>query len=152
MTDDAPSAPMIVVATDCSEMGERALQWAVDLASKAHLRVHVVLAWHLPAGDWAPEPEADEKAESYSDRLAKVATKLLAESIDRVSAHHEGVSITSEHVKGMPVDVVLRVVKEQNASLLVMGRSHQGWLAKKVSGSLSEYFAANADCPVAVVR
>lgn len=152
MTDDMASAPMMVVATDCSEMGDRALEWAVDFASKANVRVHVVLAWHLPAAGWAPEPETDENAANYSDRLAKVAVKLLAESVDRAAAHHEGVIITSEQVKGMPADVVLNTVKEQDATLLVIGRSRQGWLAKKVSGSLSEYFAQNADCPVVVVK
>ena len=48
--------------------------------------------------------------------------------------------------------VIVRVASEMNADVLVVGSSSKGWLSRLFGGSVSDYVAHHAPCPVMLIR
>lgn len=53
--------------------------------------------------------------------------------------------------KGKPGEVICRVAKEKNASLVVMGSRGLGTIRRTILGSVSQYVIDHAHIPVTVV-
>jgi nucleotide-binding universal stress UspA family protein len=47
---------------------------------------------------------------------------------------------------------IVRVASEMNAGVLVVGSSSKGWLSRLFGGSVSDYVAHHAPCPVMLIR
>jgi nucleotide-binding universal stress UspA family protein len=47
--------------------------------------------------------------------------------------------------------VIVRVAREMNADVLVIGSSRKGWLSRLFSGSVSDYVAHHAPCPIMLI-
>jgi nucleotide-binding universal stress UspA family protein len=140
----APSNSVIVVGVDGSPSSAAALRWASHQARATGACLRVVTSWGYPRAygydvaymdDWHPEQAArDAQGEALSD---------AAEDLD-------GVTVQTTVAEGEPARVLLDAAKE--ADLLVVGSRGHGELAGMLLGSVSEYCAAHAECPVVVVR
>lgn len=51
-----------------------------------------------------------------------------------------------------PGRAICRLAAERNADVLVVGASDKGWFRRLLSGSVMEYAAHHAPCPVLIVR
>lgn len=140
----AGTSPMIVVGVDGSEPSRRALRWAADQAKLTGAELTVVTTWEYPPTlGWAPpypsdfDPNAD-------------AEKAVRETIDAVLGTDPGVVVHVRVTEGHPAFVLTESAK--GAELLVVGSRGHGAFAGMLLGSVSEYSAAHAQCPVVVVR
>ncbi len=143
---DAPagSPPMIVVGVDGSEPSKRALRWAADQAKLTGAELKAVTTWEYPPTlGWAPpypsdfDPDAD-------------ARQALQETVDTVLGADHGVVLHLDVTEGHPAFVLTEAA--QGATLLVVGSRGHGAFAGMLLGSVSEYCASHAPCPVVVVR
>jgi len=135
---------MIVVGVDGSEPSRRALRWAADQAKLTGAELTVVTTWEYPPTlGWAPpypsdfDPNAD-------------AEKAVRATIDTVLGADPGVVVHLRVSEGHPAFVLTGAAK--GAELLVVGSRGHGAFAGMLLGSVSEYCAAHAPCPVVVVR
>ena len=143
MSAPAGSPPRIVVGVDGSEPSKRALRWAADQAKLVGGELEAVTAWEYPPTlGWAPPYPSDFDPD-------KDARTALQGTIDAVLGPDHGAVIVTV-TEGHPAFVLTEAA--QGAELLVVGSRGHGAFAGMLLGSVSEYCASHAPCPVVVVR
>jgi nucleotide-binding universal stress UspA family protein len=145
MSSAPQTAPgRIVVGVDGSQSSFDALSWAGRQAAMTSSSLEVVTTWEWPSSyGWAvPVPEDfDPEGDVHRTLEATVAP---------VRAAHPDVPITAKVVSGHPAPVLVEA--SEGAVLLVVGSRGHGEFVGMFIGSVSEYCAAHAHCPVLVHR
>jgi nucleotide-binding universal stress UspA family protein len=133
----------IVVGVDGFESSKAALRWAIHQAKLTGAVVEAVTAWHIPAGTgWVPVPDMPDYQED--------AFTILGEAIAEVAAVEPDVQVCPRVVEGRAEQVLVDAA--DGADLLVVGsRGHRG-LAEALLGSVGQYCANHAACPVVIMR
>jgi nucleotide-binding universal stress UspA family protein len=135
---------MIVVGVDGSDPSKLALRWAARQATLTGAKLKVVTTWEYPPTlGWAPPYPSDFDP----DEDARTA---LQQTIDDVLGSDATLVAQAEVTEGHPAFVLTQAAR--GAELLVVGSRGHGAFAGMVLGSVSEYCAAHAPCPVVVVR
>jgi nucleotide-binding universal stress UspA family protein len=144
MNAAAGKPPIIVVGVDGSEASLRALRWAGDQAKLTGASLTVVTTWEFPPTfGWAPPYPSD--FDPGKDTRAALQT-----NVDAVLGPDPGMVVQLDVVEGHPAVVLTEAA--QDAELLVVGSRGHGAFAGMLLGSVSEYCAAHARCPVVIVR
>lgn len=134
----------IVVGVDGSNGSIEALDWAIGQAGLTGSTLEIVIAWDWPgnygwnlplSGGYDPEAEA-----------RKLVDSLALET--RKSHPTMNIRVRSEH--GYPGPAL--VAASEGADLLVVGCRGHGEFVGMLVGSVSEYCATKAHCPVVVYR
>lgn len=134
----------ILLATDGSEDAATAGRAAADLAARTGAELHLVHAWHEPAGVLpAPIP---------AKLFEQDARRLLDKEAERVAAGGDAKIARTHLAKDHPVDAILRLADQLRTGLIVLGSRGRGPLRRLVLGSVSEGVVHHARCPVLVVR
>jgi nucleotide-binding universal stress UspA family protein len=133
----------IVVGVDGSEGSVKALDWAIDEATRFPACLELVTAWMFPM------------ALGY----------VFAKTPDEVRRQVQRIADTSvSHVGDVAPDVVVRSVLHEaeagptlvdlstGADLLVIGSRGQGVIRELLLGSVGTYCSRHAHCPVVIVR
>ncbi len=145
MTAAQPSGTgRIVVGIDGSPLSLDALAWAARQADLTGSSLEIVMTWQLPTSyGWAvPVPDDFDPEEDVR--------KALETAVAAVRAEHPDVSTDSRVVSGHPAPILVEASK--GADLLVVGSRGHGEFVGMLIGSVSEYCATNAHCPVLVHR
>ena len=129
----------LLVATDFSARGDRALRRAVLLAREFGARI--VLA-HIIDGD---EPDDGAFAE---DDAAKGLLARLAETVRTI----DGVSCDVRIAASTPVAGLTRIVREVMPDLLIMGDPRRRAARDAFLGSTAELILRSARCPTLIAR
>lgn len=139
----------IVVATDGSEIADRALQAACALALPFAAEMILVNVEQGFAPDDV-EPLNISQTPSMDEVLYASSEKLLAHAAEKAKAL--GVSDVRTHSGlGDPAGYVLDFCKDEKPDLIVVGRRGRGQLAGLLMGSVSQRLASTASCKVMVV-
>lgn len=135
-------AGLIIAGADGSAPSAAAVEWAADDALRSGAELLIVHVVDRRPYDITRFPSDQE------DRLRKAAGKVLeaAEAIARV--RQPTVEVSTRSIEGVPA----AVLREQEASELVIGNRGVGGFAGALLGSVTMEVAAQADCPVVVVR
>ena len=145
MTPPAPGASgRIVTGIDGSPSSLDALAWAARQADLTGSRLEVVMTWEWPTSyGWAVPIPSDFDPEEE-------VRAALNSAVESVRSEHPALEIDSRTVSGHPAPVLVDASK--GADLLVVGSRGHGEFVGMILGSVSEYCAANAHCPVLVHR
>jgi nucleotide-binding universal stress UspA family protein len=139
-----PKIQSILFATDFSSASERALKYALAIAAPEKPKLFVVHA--LPSG--APQSFSDMGGRDIDP------TRKQAEGHLRV-LENSGVLDGIEHwavmEEGNVWDVLLKVIKNKNIDLIVLGTHGRGGIKKLVMGSVAEQVLRLATCPVLTI-
>ena len=132
----------ILLATDGSEDAVRATEAASDLAQRSGAELHVVHVWHDVPGF----------AHDFVKReLKKQGQEILDEQVEKIRA--AGVEITQAHLRGgRTSNEVIKLTKEIDAGLLIVGSRGLGTVQRILMGSQSEEIVHHAQVPVLVLR
>lgn len=127
----------VVVGVDSSPDGQRAVTWALADVSRTHDRLHFVHVRRDP-GD--------------GGRLARAGEDLVQAALDEAGLV-PGVEASGATVpmRDRSIGQAL-VAATTGASMLVVGARGHGAAAGMLMGSVSQYAARHAPCPVVVVR
>jgi nucleotide-binding universal stress UspA family protein len=112
----------IVVGVDGSPGSLAALRWAIREASARGRAVHAVIA----------------------------AEQILVTALADAGAADTHVTVTTAPVQGYPAEVLMQ--QAERADLLVVGSRKHGGIFGALLGSVSQYLAAHAACPVVVIK
>jgi nucleotide-binding universal stress UspA family protein len=133
----------IVVGVDGSESSKAALRWAVRQAELTGAVVEAITAWHIPVGTgWMPTADMPD----YQDD----AFAVLAEAVDEMAAVDPEVQVYPRVLEGGAGPVLVDAA--DGADLLVVGSVGHGGLAGTLLGSVGQYCAHHAACPVVIMR
>lgn len=136
----------IAVGVDGSAIAERALAWAVDVASRdgASVRAVVGVPPIIDAAGMISGPDEASLQEIGAELSATVA------SVTGGGSGGSGVTVEEHVVQTHPVDALLE--HSRGARLLVVGSRGRGGLAAAVLGSVGRRLVHVAPCPVLVVH
>jgi nucleotide-binding universal stress UspA family protein len=144
LNDDVESEKKarVVVGVDGSASSLEAVGWAGDYAASTGASIELVAAWAWPQSyGWAiPLPEGFDPAAD--------ARRVLSESSASLREGHPALSVKTTAVEGHPAQVLVEI--SRGASLLVVGSRGHGEFSGMLIGSVSEFCAARAHCPVLI--
>lgn len=141
----------IVVAYDFSDLAQRALFQAFDLAPRKESEIHV-LAVGAIQGDLLRLPQHEPKtpaeaSEAVRARVAKDVEAYVAEhgplAFDRIAVYAS---------EGHPAEQIVALAEEVDADLVVMGTHSRSGLSRVMLGSVAEAVTRRAPCGVFVIR
>jgi nucleotide-binding universal stress UspA family protein len=140
----------ILVPTDFGKSSENALTYAVAFAQKFGAEIcllHVVqdLAVFFPEAVFTMPPPAPPLEQFIA--AARTALERVVSGLNV-----DGVIVHSEIGVGPPFDEIVRVAREKNVDLIVMGTHGHTGLAHILLGSVAEKVVRRAPCPVLTVR
>jgi nucleotide-binding universal stress UspA family protein len=144
MTSLSQSGGRIIVGIDGSPSSLDALSWGARQAELTRAGLEVVTCWEWPSTyGWAVpipddfDPEGDIRG-------------TLETAVAPLRTAHPGVGVEGRVVRGHPAPILVEASK--GADLLVVGSRGHGEFVGMVIGSVSEYCAEHAHCPVLVHR
>jgi nucleotide-binding universal stress UspA family protein len=134
----------IVVGVDGSDCSIAALRWAAEQARITSHKLRAVTTWEWPNlyGDAVIWPADMSLEESAKD--------ILRESVEKVLGADGADGVEMVVLEGHP-SVVLRE-ESTRAELLVVGSRGHGEFVGILIGSVSEFLATHASCPLVIVR
>ncbi len=142
--EQAPPTGRIVVGIDGSRPSLDALSWAARQADLTDSTLEIVMTWEWPgSAGWAVPIPADFDPEEDVRRA-------LESAVATVRTEHPNLSIDPRVIGGHPAPILIEASK--GADLLVVGCRGHGEFVGMLIGSVSEYCATNAHCPVLVHR
>jgi universal stress protein A len=143
-----PDIRKILVPTDFSPRSDRALEYAVALATAMKAAVHLVHVVEEPFAGGAEMYVRD--AQEIRDQLDADARSRLAAIAGRVDPGRMPVSTEIRH--GSAFDGIIYEARATGADLIVMGTHGRSGLSHALLGSVAERVIRGAHCPVLAVR
>jgi nucleotide-binding universal stress UspA family protein len=141
----------ILIATDGSELAQRAVEQGLSLAKLAQAKVTVVTVtepWTAAvSGEWAVAFPVEE----YEKASAANATKIL-EGVQKTAASL-GVTCDGVHVQDQyPAEGIIEEAKARGCDLIVMASHGRRGIAKFVLGSQATRVLAHTPVPLLICR
>lgn len=149
----------ILVAVDESDESIRALSWAVDnlflpsagTCSDLIVLLHVQTHPQVFVGPAGPgfyiTPEILDSVRKHQEEISK---KVLLRAKAICDGKH--LEIETMVALGDPRDAICEAVEKLHADFLIIGSHGYGALKRAFLGSVSDYCAHNAKCPVVIVK
>ncbi len=139
---------MILVATDFSEIAERATDYAIELAQKLGASVTLLHAWSLQT---IGMPESFVlPIGSMNEELEAAAVKGANAAVERHKS--AGVPLSARVVCADARDAIVTAAEELPAQLIVLGTHGRRGVRRALLGSVAESVVRHAPCPVLMVR
>ncbi|VAI36784.1 unnamed protein product [Triticum turgidum subsp. durum] len=149
----------VVVAVDASEESLQALSWALDhvvrlLPRRVRRRrprpaprrpLRLPVAAHAGLA-YAPPTALDSMRRAQEEN----SRKAVARALD--VCRQKQASATAAVVEGDPKEAICQAVEDMRADLLVLGSRGLGMVKRALLGSVSDYLAHHACCPVLIVK
>jgi nucleotide-binding universal stress UspA family protein len=142
--EESPTPHRIVVGVDGSPSSLDALSWAARQAHLTESSLEIMMTWEWPSSyGWAaPIPDDFDPEEDVR--------RSLEAAVASVRTAYPDLGIDHRVVSGHPAPILVEASK--GAELLVVGSRGHGEFVGMLLGSVSEYCATNAHCPVLVHR
>ncbi|KAM7258628.1 hypothetical protein ACFE04_014369 [Oxalis oulophora] len=162
----------VIVAVDGTEESMEGLKWAISnlkLQSPvgsstiespgSFILLHVQPPPNIAAG-LSPSPipfggpnlEVPAFTAAIQAHQRRITTAIMDHAFEICSTTTKNVNVKAYVVIGDPKDKICRVIEELHAYLLVIGSRSFGPIKRMFLGSVSQYCAHNAACPVVVVK
>lgn len=153
----------ILVAVDCSAMGERVFQTALSLAknTNASLQFLHVLSPNEESSPGLPIFHGLDYYPTGSDSLLAIYQQEWATYEQKgleflrsleAQANAEGVNAVWTQVAGSPEHHICNLARSWEADTIVVGNRGRGGWSELFLGSVSNYIVHHAPCSVFVVR
>lgn len=137
----------ILVATDGTESAAPAVQAAAELSAKTDSRIELVYV-----GKDISAPAAYDDPSSSETDTANEANELLDE-VKKEIEEDGGKVVESHIVPGKsPAEEIVKLTREKDIGLVVVGSRGLGRLQYALQGSVSSTVVRDALCPVLVVH
>ena len=144
----------ILVAIDGSKSADRALDFALDLATKYSAKIVLISVFEplsvsmitLGIG-LSPVNLA-----GHIDGLMDFRKKILLNALKKARNTNSELVVTKILAEGRPSDKIVETAKEQQCDLIVIGSRGLGGIKEFFLGSVSDRVAHHAHCPVLIIK
>jgi nucleotide-binding universal stress UspA family protein len=138
----------VAVGTDGSDTAAKAVEFALDLASRYEAKI-VFLSAFKPVSEERLKREARDAPEDVQWQInpAEDVEPALRDAED--TARERGLDAKSEAKEGDPGRVLVELASKHSADVLVIGNKG---MQRKVLGSVPNTVSHKADCSVIIVK
>ena len=138
----------VAVGTDGSDTAAKAVEFALDLASRYEAKI-VFLSAYRPVAEDRLKREARDAPEDVQWQInpAEDVEPALRDAEDE--ARERGLETTSEAKEGDASKVLVDLASKHRADILVIGNKG---MSRKVLGSVPNTVSHKADCSVLIVK
>ena len=136
----------ILVPYDFSEFSRKALEYACELASQFHAKLHII---HVVEPMPTMFAEGASLLQETDAELTQSAQKHLGELPGREWSH---LAVTRDFRVGTAFVEIIRYARENDIDVIVAGTHGRGAVAHMLLGSVAELVVRKAPCPVLIVR
>jgi nucleotide-binding universal stress UspA family protein len=141
----------VLIATDGSELAERAVAQGLELAKAIGAQVTVVTATEPWAAVVTGETALMFPAGDYERGAAEHAAKILGQAMNL--ARKAGVACDSVHIKEQfPAEGIIAAAKEKGCDLIVMASHGRRGIARLLLGSEATKVLTLSSVPVLICR
>lgn len=140
----------LIVGLDGHSSGERALEHACRLArliGDCELIVAYIIEWS-PYSFQTPEENA-ERHKRREEEISTAQERVVSPAISNLQA--EGLTVRGIVRHGNVVDVLIGIAKDESADQIIVARSRERSLSKRIFGGSTANLVMEADIPVTVV-
>ena len=137
----------ILVPTDGSSEGERAVTHALDVAAVHGASVHAVYV--VDTASYAGMPM--ESSWEGVDELLRSDAREAVKRVEQIAAT-TSVDVETAVVDGSPSREIIRYAEANDCDLIVMGTHGRGGIDRLLLGSVAEKVVRGASVPVLTVR
>jgi len=139
----------LLIGIDCSECGQRALEYAAEWAKATGATLNVI---HVI--DWSPfsfntPMENEQRHKRREDELERAHKEVVDPVVSQLQS--EGVNAQGLIRHGHAADTIDQVAREIGASNIIVGRTGNSRLTTHLFGSVPSMLVQIADRPVTVV-
>ena len=157
----------ILIPTDGSKDAEYAAHYGMSIARRYNAEVTActivdskdkILEKHITSLDEAGHGRVFGETVAYSEAIIKRMRQHLLDDAAKIAenvkeiADKKGVTAEIMVKDGKTTSEILKMVKNQNIDLVVIGSTGKSSISKMVVGSVSEKVASTAKCSVLIVR
>jgi nucleotide-binding universal stress UspA family protein len=141
----------VLIATDGSELAQKAVMHGLALAKALDARVTAVTVTDIyPTGPYAPIP-LPSMIEHYEAASALSAANILASASDAASKH--GLSCATMHVRDQaPAEGILDAARQHGCDLIVIASHGRRGMARLLLGSQAQKVVTLSTLPVLICR
>lgn len=137
----------ILVPTDGSAEGERAVEHALELATVHDASVHALYV--INTASYAGMPM--ETSWEGVDDLLRADAKAAVNAVEELAGGRD-VDVSTAVVDGSPSREIIRYAEEEACDLIVMGTHGRGGIDRLLLGSVAEKVVRGSEVPVLTVR
>lgn len=141
----------VVVAMDGSDYSDYAFDWYMKNVHKSQDKVIFVHVPEYHTVVQSPMVMADVTVLTDLWQEEEKRIKKLLETLGQKMKDH-GIGGKVKSVSGSPGEVLIKVAKEEHASIIVTGTRGMGTIRRTFLGSVSDYIIHHAHIPVLVAR
>lgn len=140
----------ILVPTDFSKHSDNALRYGMAFAEKFNAEIHLL---HVVQDLSVFIPDAVTVTPLVTPPVDQLLASVRAALENLIKTHHlEKFKVQSHAVEGTPFYEIIRVAKEKDVDLIIMGTHGHSGLVHVLMGSVAEKVVRKAPCPVLTVR
>jgi nucleotide-binding universal stress UspA family protein len=146
----------ILVPLDGSDHSSKALDYALDLAEKysAEIMILSVAQTYVTTGSiLINRPMSQIETPGVYVSAIEIAHKnVLEKALKKAKNVNPDLNVSIKLVNGRASDEIVKIAKEDNFDLIVMGSRGLGGIKEFLLGSVSDSVADHAECPVLIVK
>jgi nucleotide-binding universal stress UspA family protein len=142
-------SPVLLVGIDCSECGDRAVEYAIQQARLTQARLIIA---HIIEWSQFSFSTVEENAQRHKRREEEIR-RAHAEIIDPIVAKltAEGLDVEGLVRHGHVADTLDRLARKHGVTNIILGRNGDSRFKKKLFGSVGSHLVQAAECAVTVV-
>ncbi|HEY7702119.1 MAG TPA: universal stress protein [Candidatus Limnocylindrales bacterium] len=140
-----PQVRRLLLATDLSPTSSLATDWAFELARRSDAALLIVSVIDtrelvIPGGGYVA------RVDQVRERREAIAQRLVARG------QAIGVAVTFLVWTGEPGESIVEAASAEGVDVVLVGAHDRGTIGRLLMGSVSDYVAHHAPCPVLIVR
>lgn len=161
MQDGGSLFKKILVPLDGSEHSTRALEVAIEIAKKFNAKITLIHVYSVTVSPVImPEPTTlippgvpvmiPSEVSKVVEAAREAGSKILSDGEQKAKA--EQVEVETVLKGGQTVSEIVKLAKEGNSDLVVIGARGVGRIKELILGSVSDGVMRNTSCPILLVK
>ena len=140
---------VFMVGVDCSDCSNRAIEYAVNVASTSNSKLVVTHVIEWSAFSFSTVEENSLRHKRREEELERAHQEIIDPLVSKLQS--QGLDVTGMVRHGHVAETLNRVARENNVTNLIVGRLGSSSLKSLILGSVGSNLVQIADCPVTVV-
>lgn len=141
--------PVLLVGVDCSECGDRAVDYATQQARLIQARLIIVHVIEWSQFSFSTVEENAQRHKRREEEIQRAHAEIIDPIVERLRA--EGLDVEGLVRHGHVADTLDRLARKHGVTNLILGRCGDSKFKKKMFGSVGSHLVQAAGCPVTVV-